>query len=101
MISGGLLEIPMEGFSPVRGALTPVVINAGAWQRTMTPVQYEQLRAERSLTDDQLLQSLRPEDLAPCYSFVRIPPYAGAPSPSVGYWRDAATGFGFSSSCGT
>ena len=25
MISGGLLKIPMEGFSPIRGAVTPVV----------------------------------------------------------------------------
>ena len=27
----------VDGFSPVRNALTPVVINGGAWQRTITP----------------------------------------------------------------
>ena len=100
MISGGLLKIPMEGFSPVRGALTPVAINAGAWQRTITPAQYELMRRERSMPDDQLLRSLQPEDLPPCYSFVRIPPYTDAPSPSVRYWRRRGGEWGFAASCG-
>jgi UDP-2,3-diacylglucosamine pyrophosphatase LpxH len=99
MISGGLLKIPMEGFSPVRGALTPIVINGGAWQRTITPVQYERIRAERSLSDAQLLRVLQPEDLASCYSFVRIPPYVDAPSPVVRYWRETGGSWGFGSSC--
>ena len=92
MISGGLLTIPMEGFSPVRGALTPVVINGGAWQRTITPVQLGRLQAERGLGYDELLRELQPEHLAPCYSFVHIPPYTDTPSPSVRYWRQAAGG---------
>jgi UDP-2,3-diacylglucosamine pyrophosphatase LpxH len=101
MISGGLLKIPMEGFSPVRGSLSPIVINGGAWQRTITPVQYERLRTEKSLTDDQLLRSLKPEDLAPCYSFVEIPPYSDAPSPRVRYWRQADGKWVFAAGCGT
>jgi UDP-2,3-diacylglucosamine pyrophosphatase LpxH len=100
MISGGLLKIPMEGFSPVRGALTPIVINGGAWQRTITPVQYERIRSERSSTDDQLLRSLQPEQLPPCYSFVRIPPYATDPAPTVRYWREADGSWGLAASCG-
>ena len=27
----------VDGFSPVPGALTPIVVNGGAWQRTITP----------------------------------------------------------------
>jgi hypothetical protein len=100
MISGGLLKIPMEGFSPARGALTPIVINGGAWQRVITPVQYERLRGERNVTDDQLLRSLQPEDLAPCYGFVRIPPYTDAPAPTVRYWRQTAGAWGFGAGCG-
>ena len=101
MISGGLLTIPMEGFSPVRGALTPVAINGGAWQRTITPVQLGRLQAERGLGYDEFLRALQPEDLAPCYSFVHIPPYTDTPSPSVRYWRQA-TGGGWSAApeCG-
>ena len=92
MISGGLLTIPMEGFSPVRGALTPNVVNGGAWQRTITPVQLERLKAERGLSDRDLLRSLSPEDLTPCYSFVHIPAYTDAPAPRVRYWRQAPGG---------
>ena len=100
MISGGLLKIPMEGFSPVRGALLPVVINSGAWQRTITPVQYERLRASRSVSDDALLASLQPEELAPCYSFVLIAPYTDAPSPAVRYWRQTGSDWRIAETCG-
>ncbi len=101
MISGGLLTIPMEGFSPVRGALTPVVINGGAWQRTITPAQLGRLQAERSPNEDVVLRALQPEDLTPCYSFVHIPPYAETPSPSVRYWRQAVGGdWSMAAGCG-
>jgi hypothetical protein len=92
MISGGLLKIPMEGFSPARGALTPNVVNGGAWQRTITPVQLERLKTERAVSDGDLLRSLSPEDLTPCYSFVHIPAYTDAPAPRVRYWRRTPTG---------
>ncbi len=86
MISGGLLKIPSEGFSPVRGALTPIVINGGAWQRTLTPVQLERVLPDREL------RSLQPEDLAPCYSFVQIPAYHDTPAPTVRYWQQNGSG---------
>ena len=92
MISGGLLKIPMEGFSPVRGALTPVVINGGAWNRTITPVQLERLKAERGVSWHEFLQSLEPEELPPCYAFVHVPAYEQDPSPAVRYWRRADDG---------
>jgi hypothetical protein len=91
-ISGGLLKIPMEGFSPVRGALSPVAINGGAWQRTITPAQLDRIKTERKLSDRDLMRSLQPEELAPCYSFVHIPPYTDTPTPSVRYWRPGAQG---------
>jgi hypothetical protein len=95
MISGGLLKIPMEGFSPVRGAVTPIVINGGAWQRTITPVQLERTLPERDL------RILKPEDLAPCYSFVHIPPYGDKPDPAVRYWRQDGSGsWALATACG-
>jgi hypothetical protein len=101
LISGGLLKIPMEGFSPVRGALTPVVINGGAWNRTITPVQLERLKAERGVSWHEFLQSLEPEALAPCYSFVQVPPYDQDPSPAVRYWRQGGDGaWGIAPACG-
>ena len=92
MISGGLLKIPMEGFSPIRGALSPMVVNGGAWSRTITPVQLERLRAERGVSWHELLQTLEPETLPPCYSFVHVPQYERDPSPAVRYWRRADDG---------
>jgi hypothetical protein len=101
MISGGLLKIPMEGFSPVRGALTPIAINGGAWQRTMTPVQLLRLSEERGVTAPVALRSLAVEDLAPCYSFVQINAGPDGPAPAVRYWRQAASGeWAIAAACG-
>jgi UDP-2,3-diacylglucosamine pyrophosphatase LpxH len=101
MISGGLLKVPMEGFSPVRGQLMPIIIDGGAWQRTTTPVQLERLKRQRSMSSRQLLETLRPEHLPPCYSFIEIPPYASTPEPRVRYWRQAERGtWDLASGCG-
>jgi hypothetical protein len=100
-LAAGHLTIPKQGFSPARGALMPIVINGGAWQRTITPVQYERLESERGLAKDELLRTLQPDDLPPCYGFVQIPPYADVPEPAVRYWRQSTTGdWGAAASCG-
>jgi UDP-2,3-diacylglucosamine pyrophosphatase LpxH len=91
-ISGGLLKIPMEGFSPRRGELTPVVINGGAWMRTMTPVSLERAAADSGRTVAAVLATIRPEELAPCYSFVQISMETGDALPAVRYWRRSAEG---------
>ena len=83
----------VDGFSPVRDALAPVVVNGGAWQRTITPVQYARLQAASGLSDAELMRALRPEHLAPCYSFVQVDPYEGVPAaPRIRYWREAESG---------
>ena len=83
----------VDGFSPVRNALAPVVVNGGPWQRTITPVQFGRLRAEHGLSDAELLEALRPEHLPPCYGFVRIDPYDDTPGlPAIRYWRQAEDG---------
>lgn len=92
----------VDGFSPVRDALSPVVVNGGPWQRTLTPVQFGRLRAEHGLSDAGLLRALRPEHLAPCYGFVQVDPYEDTPAlPRVRYWRAAETGgWEFAPRCG-
>ena len=83
----------VDGFSPTRDALSPVVINGGPWQRTITPVQFGRLRAEHDLSDAELLRALRPEHLAPCYGFVQIDRYEETPAlPAIRYWRQAEGG---------
>ena len=83
----------VDGFSPVRDAASPIVINGGAWQRTVTPVMLDRFAAERGLSDRELLEEMRPEQLPPCYSFVEIPPYTDLPAPPVlRYWREGRDG---------
>ena len=100
-LAAGHLTIPPQGFSPVRSALVPVVINGGAWQRTITPVQFERLETERGLSGAAVMRALQPEDLPPCYSFVHVAPYTAEPAPTVRYWRQSATGdWAIAAACG-
>ena len=83
----------VDGFSPVRGAATPVVINGGAWQRTATPRQLDEHRRRRGVSEAELLESMRPEQLPPCYGFVQIDSYSERPDPPVlRYWRQDRDG---------
>jgi UDP-2,3-diacylglucosamine pyrophosphatase LpxH len=70
-----------------RGGVTPVVLNAGAWQRTVTPFQIEETMQERSWSEGDALRRLRPEDLPACYGAIWIEPYATDPRPRVRFWR--------------
>ena len=88
-VEAGLTYV-VDGFSPVRGAATPIVINGGAWQRTVTPRQLDEHRRRLGVSESELLESMRPEQLPPCYSFVQIEPYSERPAPPVlRYWRQA------------
>ena len=92
----------VDGFSPVRDAVTPVVINGGAWQRTVTPVMLDRAKEARGMSDAELLRALQPEQLPPCYSFVQIDPYDDRPGPpALRYWRQADDGaWGMAGGCG-
>lgn len=101
MISGNLLKIPLEGFSPVRHSAQPVVIRGGAWQRTITPNQVDQLVQSRGAAERDVIRTLTPADLRACYSFVEIGHYADTPKPRVRYWRANSAGeWGAGPSCG-
>lgn len=87
------LPYVVDGFSPVRDAVTPIVINGGAWQRTVTPVMLDRVKAERQISDAELLETLHPEQLPPCYSFVQIDAYGDRPGPpTLRYWRQGEDG---------
>ena len=78
-----------------------MVINGGAWQRTITPVQLERRASETGVSVAELMATLKPEDLPSCYSFVRISPENGVPVAAVRYWRQTgAGGWAFGTSCG-
>ena len=92
----------VDGFSPSRNATTPIVINGGAWRRTVTPRQLHEYGQQRGLSDRELLSTVQPEQLPPCYSFVEIAPYTDEPAPPVlRYWREDADGvWGMAPRCG-
>ena len=89
------------GFNPVRMSITPVAINAGAWQRTVMPNALDLLRSDLGLSEQALLRSVRPENLAPCYSFVEIAPYRGPPTARTLFWRRSEKiGWEIATGCG-
>ena len=100
-VEAGRLYV-VDGFSPVPNAVTPVVINGGAWQRTVTPVMLDRLKEDRGVSDAELLDALEPEQLPPCYSFVQIDAYGDGPGrPALRYWRQGDDGvWAMASGCG-
>ncbi|MGQ0732220.1 MAG: hypothetical protein ACT4QD_01040 [Acidobacteriota bacterium] len=87
-----------------RGEAGPLVVTSGAWQRTITPVQLEQLAKERGTTVGALLGELQPEDLPPCYSFLQVAGGAapgGTRTPVMRAWRRGSDSrWGMAASCG-
>jgi len=68
----------------------PAILNTGAFQRIASPKQLESIQNERKISDEEMLLKLNPENLPPCYSFVRIWPYNSdtgeRPKPVLLYW---------------
>jgi UDP-2,3-diacylglucosamine pyrophosphatase LpxH len=83
----GHTHLAASALPTARGEGAPVVLNSGAWQRTVTPFQIEETLRDRGWSEAQLLQKLRPEDLPACYAVVWIEPYLEQPSPRVRFWR--------------
>jgi len=66
---------------------TPIALNSGAWQRTVTPFQIEEVMQNRGWSESDVLRQLRPEDLPACYGVIWIEPYSSEPKPRVRFWR--------------
>ena len=56
--------------------------NSGAFQRIANPEQIKEIQRERGLSDYEILRVLRPGDLPPCYSYIRVDPYNEKPEPN-------------------
>jgi Calcineurin-like phosphoesterase len=87
-------------FRPL-GEAGPIVATSGAWQRTIHPVQLEALARERGVPPSTLLGTLQPEDLQPCYAFVRVAASASPRAPEQRVWRRDGQGqWTMAASCG-
>ena len=87
VLAFGHTHLPAAPLPLTRSDATPVVLNSGAWQRTVTPFQIEEVIQDRSWSEGDMLRQLRPEDLPACYGVVWIEPYSGDPKPRVRFWR--------------
>ena len=103
MVVFGHRHLPDDGFVPVKGAAAPLVLNAGAWHRTVTPFQLNDVATARMWSDADVLRRLTPEDLPACYGVVWIQPPA---APRFRFWRGNGTwgnlprdAGGFASAC--
>ena len=77
----GHTHLAQAPFVPQRGAAPPQVVNTGAWQRLTSGAWLEAERKRRNLTLPATLPTLKPEDLAPCYTLVRVAPYSAGQTP--------------------
>jgi Calcineurin-like phosphoesterase len=86
---------PDAGFRPLQGSGTgwnPIVLNTGAWQRTITRSEFNELRDKLNLNEKAALAHLQPEDLPACYSAVFVEPYTVAPLATLKYWKKEQNG---------
>jgi UDP-2,3-diacylglucosamine pyrophosphatase LpxH len=107
VVALGHTHLAAAPVSLTRSGVMPVVVNAGAWQRTVTPFQIEEVIQDRGWGEGDVLRQLRLEDLPACYGVIWIEPYSSDPKPRVRFWRsegrwgtlprDAA---GMASACG-
>lgn len=75
----------------VRLKSAPTTVNAGAWQRVVTPQQVERLKCGGRRSEADVLR-LEPEALPACYSAVLVRPYTRDPKPELLYWSRSASG---------
>ena len=62
------------------------IFNTGAFQRVVDEQQLRLIIDKKNLRDATALKVLRPEDLPPCYTFVRVDYAGGRPIGSLQYW---------------
>lgn len=66
----------------------PIVVNTGAWQRTISEGQLIRYMKERNLKEKDVLQ-LQPETLPPCYPVIMVLPYSSSPQSTLSYWKES------------
>jgi len=76
----------------------PIVMNTGAWQRTVNKDQLDALVGKRGLKPNEVLK-LQPEDLPACYPFIVVPPYNGKPVGKLQYWTQSGNSWTAQDSC--
>jgi hypothetical protein len=94
-------HLPEASYSPFERSSSnwrPIVVNSGAWQRTLSEQQLKTYRSTRHLSAVDVLK-LQPEDLPPCYPVITIPPYSTTPRSLLNYWKKVGNDWLFADTC--
>ena len=82
----GHTHLPDRGFNVGTDQTGPHISNTGAFRRVVTPGAFEVMKEATKQSREELLRTLRPDELPECYSFVVIEPYEDEPRPGQWYW---------------
>jgi hypothetical protein len=94
-------HLPEASYSPFEYSESrwrPIVVNTGAWQRTISEQQLKDYMKTRNLKEKDVLK-LEPENLPPCYPVVIVPPYPSAPQSSLRYWKPSGRAWFLADRC--
>ena len=91
-------EASYSPFNRSRSSWRPIVVNCGAWQRTISKEQLEYEMRRRNLRAQDVL-TLQPDDLPACYPVVTVPPYGTTPRSFLRYWKQVGNDWMFSDTC--
>jgi hypothetical protein len=94
-------HVPVSSYSPFARSTSnwkPIVVNSGAWQRTISEEQLKQYMKDKNWRAEDVLK-LQPEDLPPCYPVVMVSPYSSTPRSVLRYWRQAGGTWSLENNC--
>lgn len=77
---------------------TPIVVNSGAWQRTISEEQLQKEMRDKNWSSEEVLK-LQPENLPACYPVIKVDPYASKPRSLLRYWREAGGKWSLAGDC--
>lgn len=93
-----LAEASYSPFESSSSRWRPIVVNTGAWQRTISPERLESLMRDKGLQEKDVLK-LQPENLPPCYPVIMVSPYSSAPQSVLRYWKQSGGNWSFADTC--
>jgi len=93
-----LAEASYSPFERSSSSWRPIVVNTGAWQRTISEQQLQSLMRDKGLQARDVLK-LQPENLPPCYPVIIVSPYSSTPQSLLRYWKQAGGNWSFADTC--
>jgi hypothetical protein len=94
-------HVPESSYSPFEQASSnwkPIVVNTGAWQRTISEQQLQRYMRDKGLKEKDMLK-MEPDNLPACYPVVVVAPYSSTPQSFLRYWKETRGVWSFANKC--